>query len=261
MSEKYANPRQKEILNLLLTNNNIQVAELADKLNVTQATIRRDLTKLESLGKLYRTHGGAILKEQTVSWLSTTLEERMKSNIKEKEDIAKSILPYIEDSETIMMDGGSTTMAIAKELAQHKQNLLIITNCQAIGDVFIKDEDSTNNVYIIGGELLYGTQNTVGPIAERNLDLFKADKSIISITGVLIDEGLFTASPQESEIKRLMIKNSKTNIIVFGVSKIGVPALSKCNNFENIDLIITNKDIELDHLNKLKTKVSKIKLA
>ncbi len=261
MEKKIPKQRQKEILNLLLTNNHFQVSELACELNVTQATIRRDLTELESLGKLYRTHGGAILKGQTVSWLSTTLEERMASDVQEKEAIAKSILPYIEDSETIMIDGGSTNMAIAKQLSLHKENLLIITNCQAIGDVFIQNEDSTNSVYTIGGELLYGTQNTVGPIAERNLELFKADKSIISLTGVLPEEGLFTASPQESEIKSLMIKNSKTNIIVFGTSKIGVPALSKFNDFEKIDLIITNKNIDPNHLKILKSKVQKIKLA
>ena len=67
MEKKFPHQRQKEILNLLLKNNQLQVAELASQLSVTQATIRRDLTSLESLGKLYRTHGGAILKEPTVS--------------------------------------------------------------------------------------------------------------------------------------------------------------------------------------------------
>lgn len=261
MEKKFPHQRQKEILNLLLKNNQLQVIELAEKLSVTQATIRRDLTSLESLGKLYRTHGGAILKEPTVSWLSTSLKERMKSHTKEKEAIAKSILPYIEDSETIMMDGGSTNMAIARQLSSHKNNLLIITNSQAIGEVFAKDENSTNTVYIIGGELLYGTQNTVGPIAQNNLNLFTADKSITCTTGIIPEEGLFSASPQESEIKRLMLKRSKTKILVFDISKIGVPALSKFNDFENIDLVITNKDIDPKDFEILKSKVGKIKLA
>jgi DeoR family transcriptional regulator of aga operon/DeoR family fructose operon transcriptional repressor len=261
MATKFSNQRQKEILNLLLKNSQLQVYELAEKLNITQATIRRDLTALESLGKLYRTHGGAILKEQTVSWLATTLEDRMKSKAKEKELIAIAILEYIEDSESIMIDGSSTNMAIAKQLSKNKKNLLIITNSQPLGDVFMEDDESSNSIYTIGGELLYGTQNTVGPIAENNLNLFRADKAIISTTSVLSNEGLFSASPQESEIKKLMIKYSKKTILVFDSSKLGISALSKFNNFENIDLIITNKDIDPEDLELLKLKVKKIKLA
>jgi DeoR family transcriptional regulator of aga operon/DeoR family fructose operon transcriptional repressor len=261
MAEKFTHQRQKEILNLLLKNSQLQVYELAEMLNVTQATIRRDLTALESLGKLYRTHGGAILKEQTVSWLATTLEERMKSNVEKKESIAQAVVDYIDDSESIMMDGSSTNMFIASKLAKLKNNLLIITNSQPLGTLFVHNEDSDNSIYTIGGELLFGTQNTVGPIAENNLNLFRADKAIISTTSIIPEEGLFSASPQESEIKKLMIKYSKETILVFDSTKVGIPALSKFNEFENIDVIITNSDIDDKSLKLLKSKVKIVKLA
>jgi DeoR/GlpR family transcriptional regulator of sugar metabolism len=261
MAEKFTHQRQKEILNLLLKNSQLQVYELAEMLNVTQATIRRDLTALESLGKLYRTHGGAILKEQTVSWLATTLEERMKSHVEKKESIAQAVVDYIDDSESIMMDGSSTNMFIASKLAKLKNNLLIITNSQPLGTLFVNNEDSNNSIYTIGGELLFGTQNTVGPIAENNLNLFRADKAIISTTSIIPEEGLFSASPQESEIKKLMIKYSKETILVFDSTKVGIPALSKFNEFENIDVIITNSDIDDESLKLLKSKVKIVKLA
>jgi len=261
MAEKISHQRHKEILNLLLKNSQLQVYELAEKLNVTQATIRRDLTSLEASGKLYRTHGGAIIKEQTVSWLATTLEERMSYNIEMKERIAKKIVNYIEDSESIMMDGSSTNMAIAKQLSKTKKNLLIITNSQPLGDLFLENDESDNSIYTVGGELLYGTQNTVGPIAENNLNLFRADKAIISTTSILPEEGLFSASPQESEIKKLMIKYSKEVILVFDSTKVGISALSKFNNFENIDVVITNSEIDKENLDIIKSKVKIVELA
>ena len=261
MAEKISHQRHKEILNLLLKNSQLQVYELAEKLNVTQATIRRDLTSLEASGKLYRTHGGAIIKEQTVSWLATTLEERMSYNIEMKERIAKKIVNYIEDSESIMMDGSSTNMAIAKQLSKTKKNLLIITNSQPLGDLFLENDESDNSIYTVGGELLFGTQNTVGPIAENNLNLFRADKAIISTTSILPEEGLFSASPQESEIKKLMIKYSKEVILVFDSTKVGISALSKFNNFENIDVVITNSEIDKENLDIIKSKVKIVELA
>lgn len=261
MAEKYSHIRQKEILNLLVKNSQLQVHELSQILKVTEATIRRDLNNLEGLGKLYRTHGGAILKEQTVSWLATTLEERMNINKEKKIAISNAILEFINDSESIMMDGSSTNMEIAKQLAPTKNNLLIITNSQPLGDIFLNHNERENSVYTIGGELLYGTQNTVGPIAENNLRTFRADTSIISTTSIIPNEGLFSASPQESEIKKIMIEYSKTNILVFDTTKIGIPALSKFNNFENIDIVITNKDIAEEDLKILKSKVNTVKLA
>ncbi len=261
MAEKFAHTRQKEILNLLRKNSQLLVNEMAVKLNVTEATIRRDLTTLEKMGKLYRTHGGAILKEQTVSWLATTLETRMDQNKEKKEAIAKAILEFIDDSVSIMMDGSSSNMEIAKLLAKKRDNLLIISNSQPLGDLFLDYEENDNKVYMVGGELLLGTQNTVGPIAENNLRTFRSDIAVISTTSIIPEEGLFSASTQESEIKKLMIENSKTTILVFDSTKVGEPALSKFNNFENIDIIITDKEINPDDLKILQTKVKKVKLA
>ena len=178
--------------------------------------------------------------------------------MRKKIKIAKAILDFVEDSQSIMMDGSSTNMEIAKQLSTNRKNLLIVTNSQPLGNLFIENEEAENNVYTIGGELLGGTQNTVGPIAENNLSFFRTDLAIISTTSIIPDEGLFSASPQESEIKKLMIKNAKTTILVFDSTKINIHALSKFNSFENIDIIITNSDIDKENLKTLKTKVKTV---
>lgn len=260
MALKIGEQRQNKLLEILLKKNQMEVCELAELLNVTQATVRRDLTYLEKKGNLYRTHGGAILKDQPVTWQATSLETRLNQNSLNKKAIAKAMVKYIQDNNSILIDGSSTNIEIAKELAKNRKELLIITNSQAIGNIFLKDEITNNKVYIIGGELLYDTQNTVGPIAENSLKNFRAEKSIIGITGIIPSEGLFSASPQESEIKKIMMKNSKEVFVVFDSTKIGISALSKFNDLERIDCIISNTDIEEKEIKILKKKVAKIEL-
>ncbi len=260
MSQKIGEQRQNQILDILMKKNKMEVNDLAIELNVTQATVRRDLTILEKKGKLYRTHGGAILKDQPVTWQPTSLEERLSQHSEKKKQLAKAMSKYINNNDSLIIDGSSTNIEIAKELVKTKRDLLIVTNSQALGSIFLKDENWNNKVFTIGGELLFDTQNTVGPLAENILKTFKVAKSIIGITGIIPEEGLFSASPQESEIKRIMIKNSAEVFVVFDSSKIGVPALSKFNDFENIDYIITNSDIDDCDKRILENKVRNIEL-
>lgn len=258
LGQKIGEQRQSQILDILLKNSKMEVNELAEKLNVTQATVRRDLTILEKKGKLYRTHGGAILKDQPVTWQPTSLEERLSQNSESKKQLAKAMAKHINDNDSIIIDGSSTNIEIAKELVKTKKDLLIVTNSQYLGCIFLKDESLNNQVFIIGGELLFDTQNTVGPLAENILRTFRVSKSIIGLTGIIPEEGLFSASPQESEIKRIMIKNGSKVFVVFDSSKIGIHALSKFNDFEDIDYLITNSDVSESDKNTLKEKVKTV---
>lgn len=260
MSQKIGEQRQNQILDILLKKSKMEVNDLADKLNVTQATVRRDLTLLEKKGKLYRTHGGAILKDQPVTWQPTSLEERLTQNSEKKKQLAKAMANHINNNDSLIIDGSSTNIEIAKELVKTKTDLLIVTNSQSIGSIFLKDENLNNQVFVIGGELLFDTQNTVGPLAENILRTFRVEKSIIGLTSIIPEEGLFSASPQESEIKRIMIKNAAEVFVVFDSTKIGVPALSKFNEFEDIDYIITNADIDDSDKYILEQKVKIVEL-
>jgi DeoR/GlpR family transcriptional regulator of sugar metabolism len=239
---KFAEERQQRILDLLHTNTRINVKDIAASLSVTEATIRRDLKLLEQQGKLYRTHGGAILKEQPIPWQITTLESRQKLSAKEKQRIADYVAKIVKDNDSIMLDGGSTNLAIALTLARTKKNLQIITNSQRIGYTIANDTNG-NKVLTTGGELVYRSQNSVGILAEENIRRYQVDLAFIGATAIFPQNGCYSANPQESAIKSLMIRQAKNAYIVCDSSKIGTYAFSKFTDFSDITAIITDSKI------------------
>lgn len=252
MREKkaFAEVRKAKILHLLKKKNTVEVVELAEMLGVTEATIRRDLIFLENKEKLYRTHGGALYREQQVVWQTTALSERKIQNVNEKKRIAQYVASIIRDGESLMIDGGSTTLLVAHELSI-RRNLFIITNTSTVGDVLINGENG-NKVILIGGELMFGTYVTTGALAENTVRSFRVNTAIIGLTALHPTQGCFSALPQEGEIKRLMLENAQDVIIVADSSKIGNIALSFVCDIKKISKLITDDKIEPKYLEKIK---------
>jgi DeoR family transcriptional regulator, fructose operon transcriptional repressor len=238
----FAEERQERILEILIKENRICVSELADLLNVTDATIRRDLKYLESQEKLFRTHGGALYRDEPVFWQTTFIESRKQENPEAKRMIARYIATFIKDHESLLIDGGSTNMLVAEELARVRKNLMVVTNYQKIGEI-IANGAGENRAIIIGGELMAQTQNTVGPIAENMIKSFRLDKALIGATSVMPGHGCYSANPQEGEIKRQMIAQSSESYVVVDSSKIGKYALYEFSDFRDIDAVITDSNV------------------
>jgi len=148
-----------------------------------------------------------------------------------------------------MMDGGSTTMLVAQKLSA-KKNLLVVTNSPDIGELMI--EPSDNKVILTGGELLKETKALIGSAAEQSLNQYRTDKAIIGVSGIIVDEGCFSAIPQEAEIKRLMSLHSSETILVADSSKIGARAFTFFCDFTRVDKLVTDKNIGKEALEELK---------
>jgi len=252
MKEKkeFAEERRTKILHFLEQNKKADVTELSGILGVTEATIRRDLIFLENKDCLYRTHGGAIYREKQVIWQTTSLSDRQVQNHEEKLRIALYVASLVSDGESLMIDGGSTTLLLAHELAK-KRNLLVITNTSTIGDEIIKS-DNGNKVFLAGGELIYGTFATLGPLTESTIRSFRVNKAIIGLSALHPSQGCFSAIPQEGVIKRLMMEYAQEKIIITDSSKIGKIALSFVCDLNNIDKLITDSNIEAKDLEKIR---------
>jgi DeoR/GlpR family transcriptional regulator of sugar metabolism len=244
----FVEERRSQILNFVKANNRANVTELAEKLNVTETTIRRDLLILENEGVIHRTHGGVIKREVQSLWQTTSLEERLIFHKEEKNRIASFVAQLISENESIMIDCGSTTYCVAEKLYT-KNNLLVITNSPEISRIFIRGE---NKVLLIGGELMQGTYSITGPIAEAEIRNFHTDKAIIGVSALSVKDGLFSASPQEGEIKHLMIMNAQEAIIVVDSSKLNSNALYLFHDYTNVNKIVTDKKIEKEAANALK---------
>ena len=255
MDKSFAEERRTKIVEYLNVHQKAEISLLAEMLNTTEATVRRDLSYLEKEKLLHRVHGGAIRKEKSYFWQASSLLDRETLHKDKKEKICKYLAKIVHDNESLMIDGGSTTLLSSKYLAA-KKNLLVVTNCPAIGDIFVKQNDQ--KVMITGGQLLKETASLLGNDTQRILDQYRTDKAIISVSALDPSEGIFSAIPEETAIKKIMLQNSKERILIADSSKINSRAFSFICDFSLIDILITDSEIDNEDLKKIQKQKVKV---
>lgn len=245
----FAEERKKSILELLNQNDKVYVQEISRIFDVSPATIRNDLNELEKMGKLKRTHGGAI----SISNLGQELksEEKKIRNINKKNRIAQKALELIQDEEIILLDTGTTVLELAKGL-KAKRKVTIITNDIEIAKEL--EETSGINIILIGGMLRKGFHCTVGPFANKVLSEISVDKAFIAANGLDVDSGVYTPDTNQAEIKRMMISCARKSYLLCDSSKFGRKSFAKFANANEFDRIITDEfvdELEVKQLDNL----------
>jgi DeoR/GlpR family transcriptional regulator of sugar metabolism len=249
-NKDFTEERQQKIVEHINQKGRVTVEDLSGFFNVTQMTIRRDLFALEKQGVLYRAHGGAIKREKrSTAWQMSTLLTRLCQNEEEKDRIALCVSQMIQDGESIMIDGGSTTTKVAQRLTG-KRNLLIVTNALTIGELLLELDDS--KVILTGGELFKETNSLIGNATEAAISNYRTDKAIIGVSGLVPGEGFFSAIPQEAEIKNRMLQNAQKKIVAADSSKIGTRAFYFFCDFTKVDTLVTDRNIKKNDLILLK---------
>lgn len=228
--------RKNEILTTLQKEQRVLVAELSQKYQVTEETIRRDLEKLEKEGFVKKTYGGAVLNTNTS--LDLPLRIREKTNRKEKLVISKIVTGLIEDGDSIMLDSSSTSLMIARNLKQFK-NITVITNSV---EVLIELAGSKGvNVISTGGNLKVSSLSLVGKNAEKTLENFYVDKAIISCKGIHMEKGITESNEAEAEVKNRMRACAKTTILAIDSSKFDNISFVKVMALKKGDIVVTDK--------------------
>lgn len=236
--------RLEKILALLDKGNRLVTKDLPQMFNTTSVTIRKDLAILEQRGLLKRTHGGAIRTRHLYPGLALT--EKEKINTEEKIRIAKKAAMLISDGDTIILDSGSTTSLIAKEI-KNRKNITVITNAINIANILINSEIE---VILIGGSLIKETSTLVGPLADESLRKISADKLFLGVDGIDFKLGLTTPNIYEAQTSRVMMEVSGDVILVVDASKFGRRSLGVISGINEIDRIITTKKLSENELNK-----------
>lgn len=211
---KVANRRQS-ILELVLSGKS-NVDELCAQLGVSEATVRRDLTALAEEGQIIRTYGGAThigLREP-----ETSVEERREQHSQEKTDLAHAALAHIQDHDTLFLEGGTTTSALAKLLPQRTGLHVITNNLMAIADLALIPQ---GRVTVIGGELRKASMSTYGVGAQSALDHISADKVFLSADGVVAELGLCEANADQAYFKESMLARAAHIYVLADVTKLG----------------------------------------
>ncbi|MDN4070122.1 DeoR/GlpR family DNA-binding transcription regulator [Paenibacillus vini] len=225
--------RYEKIMEVLLTNKEVTVAELSDRLGVTGKTIREDLTRLEEQGLIIRVHGGAVLAQGDQFGILPAKEPLIK-HAEEKADIARKALAHIQEGDIIALDGGSTTLEIARRL--DNRPMTVITN-----DVYIISELAAKDhirLVVPGG---YRVRNMLaGPEATDYVKQLNIQKAFISATGIHPEHGLSIYTGDLIEFKRALIDTAREVIAVINHHKFGQTALRTFASLNEITQIITD---------------------
>jgi DeoR family transcriptional regulator of aga operon len=196
---------------------------------------------------VYRTHGGALpIRAGTES--DRNLTEREMQHPREKQRIAAAAAKMVREGQSVVLDSGSTTTAIARALREF-QHLTVITNAINIASEL---SGTTIDVILTGGMLRANSYSLVGPIAEESLRRLKADILFLGVDGFDTQTGVSTPNLLEAQLNRLMVQIAARVIAVCDSSKFGRTSLSSIVPLSNIHGVITDKQIPAQHLRALK---------
>ncbi len=232
--------RRAEILKALSENGKVFVKELSEKYQVSEVTIRNDLDKLEKKDLLIKARGGAIKVDFHVR-NDHRISEKYRINIREKERIGKLAAQMIENYETIILDSGSTTAELAKNLTKF-EDLTVITN--AINIINILINIPSINVMVPGGYVRKKSTSLIGPLAEENIKKFHVDKVFLGVDGFDLTKGLYTPNLEEAHLNQLMITLGNEIIVVTDSSKFKKKSLAFICGIQKIHKVVTDDGIE-----------------
>lgn len=234
----FAEERQENIAEILKNKSSIKVNELASIFNVSESTIRRDLQEMEERGLLTRTHGGAVGVKKTN--FEPSFKEKEVKELNQKSMIGKTAAAMIEDGDTIILDSGTTTLEIAKNIKA--KNLTVITNSIDIAAVLSKEENI--EIIVTGGTLRLTTRAMVGHIAENVLKNFRVDKAFIGANGISIEEGITTPNYTEAQVKKSMLNVANKVIVASDSTKFNQVSFSVICPIRAVTSIVTSNDLE-----------------
>ena len=235
----YAEERQRDIVERARGMGRVEVAGLASVFGVSAETIRRDLSALEGLGLLRRTHGGAVPVERFR--LEPELAERQGSMSEEKARIARAALRFVPDRGAISLDAGTTTGALAELLPENRE-LTVVTNCLPIASGLASRQGVS--VVIAGGRVRARTLSVVDDLAARFLDGFVPDVAFVGANGVTVEKGLTTPDAAEAAAKRAMIRGARRVVLLIDHTKFGQEHFVRFADVGEVDVIITDGGLD-----------------
>lgn len=232
--------RANFILGLISKVGQVSVQDLASELNVSVETIRRDLKTLDKKGELIRTHGGAISKRYIDE--GTSFTNRASSNMQDKQDLAKQVIEHIYEGAAIGLDASSSSWLVAQALPDIR--CTIVTN--SLNNISVLSGKKNITIISLGGHYSEKYKSFYGLIAKNTLQEMALDLSVISCVGFDEHSGVWDSNEYNYEIKKTLIQVSSKNILIADKNKYKKRSLLKICNFCEIDILISNTEIESD---------------
>jgi DeoR family transcriptional regulator, aga operon transcriptional repressor len=236
------------ILERLSQSGSIDVEDLVRDLDVSPATVRRDLQSLHEQRLLERTHGGAV----AIGGLYE-LPMRHKTDLHrdEKTRIARAAAEHVREGMTVALTGGTTTTEVSRMLV-HRGALTVVTNAVNIAaELAVRP-----NVRLIvsGGVARAASYELVGPLADDALGQLNTELAFVGVNGITAHSGLTTHDEVEARTDRVMVQRAARVIVVADGSKVGTTALARIVDLDPVERLITTPDADKDHLREIATR-------
>jgi DeoR family transcriptional regulator of aga operon len=229
--------RRRMIVDLVEQQGRATVEELATRFGTSTVTIRADLDALARSSAIARSHGGAL--PMAAATHDTPLNIKETRWHAQKLRIGEAAAKMIRGGETIILDSGSTTVEIARQIRQMKfESLTVITN--ALNIAMELSGLPQIRVMMLGGLLRQTSYSLVGPDAEQALAKLSADRLFLGVDGLDPNVGVTTPDPLEAALNALMIRVSRQTIAVLDASKLGQRSLSVITPVKNLDMVISD---------------------
>jgi len=206
--------RREAMLNAVLGGMN-DVGTLCEHFGMSEATVRRDLRALAGDRRILRTYGGAAAVGAHEP--EPSLDERRESWREQKEAIARAAFAHIEDGDTVFLDGGTTTAALARYLPGRSSIHVVTNNLLVIGAL----ASSIAKLTLIGGDVRASSMSTLGPLAQVVLSRLSVDKAFFGADGVVATRGLCEATAEQAYLKECVIRQTASVFVLVTADKIG----------------------------------------
>jgi DeoR/GlpR family transcriptional regulator of sugar metabolism len=209
--------RRQQILSRLERDGKVVASELVVSLGVSEDTVRRDLRELAAGGLVQRVHGGAL----PPAVASGTFAQRLRVAPEAKADLAEAALPLLEGADVIVLDGGTTSLQLARRLPAGRA-CTVLTNSPPVASALA--EHPRAEVVLIGGRLLKDPQVAVGPEAIEALRQVRADACVLGICSLHPELGVSTNDHDEAHVKRAMVEAAAEVIALATADKLRTAA-------------------------------------
>jgi DeoR/GlpR family transcriptional regulator of sugar metabolism len=214
------------------------VAELADDFAVSMDTIRRDLDYLADRRLLARTHGGA-MRPGEMATADTPFDSRAAVHHRAKSAIGAAAAGLVSDGETLIINGGTTTLAVARALSAKRDLTVVTNNLRLPAELPL---DAVRDLYIVGGTCRIASNVTVGPVAFPGSAGINADAAVIGVGGIDAAVGLSTTNLPEAQMIRQMIDACTRVIVVADSSKFGRRAFVQICGLDRMSVLVTDTE-------------------
>lgn len=254
-----ASERQSAILDTLSRRRRASVRELTELVDASEATVRRDLERMERMGQLRRVFGGA--EELDPIGYEPPYLERLNQCSSEKQAIARVAAQLVPTGAIVALDTGSTTTQVAHELRWRQSPFTVVTPSLIVGQLFADSGREEVVVILPGGLLRNKTYSLVGPTCEQTIRAYRCDLAVMACHALLPDQGAMNTNLLALGTKRAMVEISSKVVVVADHTKFGAGGLATFAAPSQIDVIVTDHHTPAPVLDRFREQGIEVRVA